>query len=259
MSSLAGAPQGFAPTPVTPSHVIVSGQSAKTGAESRSTTPAQSSAACCRAPPPLTSHHRPPAAASRPQAGRRPSPRAAARRRVPPPVAACRRPSPRAAGFAAPVADRQCHPPAPSRYGLRSAPNASGQVVRRRPPPPQPAAATRRPLSAPPMADGRHCCVAGLGRCRVPRAGSSGCVSVSQQECRPRGCPHPIVSTSRRHRSVPTLSTEVHRRSQVVIPSGGQPSRPFPTDVDDPWGNRCGQTRTVTELPTACGRVWISC
>jgi hypothetical protein len=51
----------------------------------------------------------------------------------------------------------------------------------------------------------------------------------------------------------------IHRSSQVVIPSGGKPSRPYPTDVDGAWGNRCGQTRTVTAVPTGCGRVWISC
>jgi hypothetical protein len=67
------------------------------------------------------------------------------------------------------------------------------------------------------------------------------------------------LSTSGRNRFVPTLSTLIHRPPQVVIPSGGQGEEPNPTDVDQAWGNRCGQTRSVTELSTACGRVWISC
>jgi len=76
---------------------------------------------------------------------------------------------------------------------------------------------------------------------------------------RPTACPHPIVSGTGRRPIVPTLSTQVHRHSQVVIPSSGQPSSRYPTDVDRAWGNRCGQTLSVTGVPTACGRVWISC
>jgi hypothetical protein len=71
--------------------------------------------------------------------------------------------------------------------------------------------------------------------------------------------PQALVSTSERHRIVPTLSTPIHRRAQEVIPSGGKLGRPEPTDVDEAWGNRCGQTRGVTAVLTPCGRVWISC
>jgi len=67
------------------------------------------------------------------------------------------------------------------------------------------------------------------------------------------------LSTSERNCPVPTLSTPIHSRSQAFIPSGGQLSDANPTDVDKPWGNRCGQTLSVTSLSTGCGNVWISC
>lgn len=67
------------------------------------------------------------------------------------------------------------------------------------------------------------------------------------------------LSTSERNCFVPTLSTLIHRHSQEFVPSGGQRRRPKRTDVDEPWGNRCGQTLSVTSLSTCCGSVWISC
>ena len=55
---------------------------------------------------------------------------------------------------------------------------------------------------------------------------------------------------------VPLLSTA---RPQGLSPAVDNSGWSFCTDVDGAWGNRCGQTHTVTKMPTGCGRVWISC
>ena len=91
-----------------------------------------------------------------------------------------------------------------------------------------------------------------------PTASDRG-AAVPEEPARSPLIPRAGLSTSERDGFVPTLSTLIHRRSQGFIPSGGQLHRSFPTDVDEPWGNRCGQTQTVTGLSTACGRLWISC
>jgi hypothetical protein len=67
------------------------------------------------------------------------------------------------------------------------------------------------------------------------------------------------LSTSRRDSFVPTLSTLVHRHPQALSPDGGNLLTPSSTDVDQPWGYRCGQTRRVTKDLTGCGGLWITC
>lgn len=70
---------------------------------------------------------------------------------------------------------------------------------------------------------------------------------------------HSDLSTSERSSYVPTLSTLIHRHPQPVSPAGGYLPTQLSTDVHQPWGNRCGQTRRVILDLTACGHLWIAC